>query len=121
MAAGFLLLLSRRFCRNMVCRSAQATHFKKWRVSRLRTGGDTWNAVSRISAVGEKASFGLRGEYRSVEDLKGAFFEVKCNYGILANAEGVDSSGHWRQDNSGQIHPLDSAEAREVAVTEAPA
>lgn len=85
---------------------------------RLATGGTTWDEVSRISALGEKRSFGLRGEYRSVEDLRNGFFHVKCDYEIFANAEGFDASGRWRQDNSGRIHPLDSVEAKEVALTE---
>jgi len=83
------------------------------------TGGAAWDTVSRISATGEKTSFGLRGTYRSVEDLTHGFFEVKCDYKIFVNEEGFDSAGRWRQDNSGQIHPLDSMEAKEVAVTEA--
>lgn len=86
---------------------------------KLASGGAAWDEVSRISAVGEKKSFGLRGEYRSVEDLRDGFFYVKCDYEIFANAEGLDASGRWRQDNSGQIHALDSMEAKEVAVTEA--
>ena len=85
---------------------------------KLAIGGAAWDKVSRISAVGEKESFGLRGQYRSVEDLRNGFFHVKCDYQVFANAEGFDASGRWRQDNSGRIHPLDSVEAKEVALTE---
>jgi Aspartyl protease len=83
------------------------------------TGGAAWDSVSRITAVGDKTSFGLHGKYRSLENLSDGFFTVTADYGIFTNAEGLDSTGRWRQDNSGQIHRLDSEEAKEVAITEA--
>src|SRR5439155_16469723 len=46
-------------------------------------------------------------------------FARRSDYGLLANAEGLDEAGRWRMDNSGAVHPLDSDEARTVAVTEA--
>ena len=45
-------------------------------------------------------------------------FERRADYRIFQNAEGMDEVGRWRQDNSGGVHPLDSSEALQVAVTE---
>lgn len=81
-------------------------------------GGAQWDVIAVISAEGEKTSFGLTGKFHLVEDLRSGAFEASCDYGIFPNAEGMDRLGRWRQDNSGQVHPLDSREAQEVAVTE---
>lgn len=83
------------------------------------SGGERWDGVKTLSAVGEKTSFGLSGPYRSAEDLAAGRFARRADYGLFANGEGLDEAGRWRMDNSGWIHPLDSGEARTVAVTEA--
>jgi hypothetical protein len=83
------------------------------------TGGVRWDGVGVVSAVGEKASFGLAGPYRSSEDLLSGHFSRRADYPLFSNAEGLDQAGRWRMDDSGGVHPLDSEEARTVAVTEA--
>jgi hypothetical protein len=83
------------------------------------SGGQRWDSVKTISAVGEKTSFGLTGPYRSVEDLAAGRFVRRADYGLFANGEGLDEAGRWRMDNSGRVHPRDSGEARTVAATEA--
>jgi hypothetical protein len=83
------------------------------------TGGVAWDRVAMIGATGEKTSFGLKGPYSSSEDLATGRFARRSDYGLHANAEGLDEAGRWRMDNSGAVHPLDSDEARTVAVTEA--
>jgi hypothetical protein len=82
------------------------------------TGGARWDEVQALSAVGEKTSFGLTGPYRSAEDLATGRFARGADYGLFRNAEGLDEGGRWRMDNSGVAHPLDSDEARTVAVTD---
>jgi hypothetical protein len=86
---------------------------------RAATGGAAWDRVRALSAVGKKTSFGLTGPYRSTEDLVSGRFARRSDYGLLANAEGLDEAGRWRMDNSGAVHSLDSNEARTVAATEA--
>jgi len=86
---------------------------------RAATGGARWDGVAAISAIGEKTSFGLKGPYRASEDLATGRFLRGADYGLLSNAEGLDAAGRWRMDNSGRVHPLDSEQARAVAVTEA--
>ncbi|MFZ0797336.1 MAG: pepsin/retropepsin-like aspartic protease family protein, partial [Terriglobales bacterium] len=82
------------------------------------TGGQKWDAITLIAGEGEKTSFGLTGKFHIVEEPGTGFFEARANYGLFGNGEGFDRLGRWRQDNSGGIHPLDSDEANEVAVSE---
>lgn len=81
-------------------------------------GGRKWDSVTTLNGDGEKTSFGLMGKFHLQEDLMTGSFEASADYGLFANAEGLDRAGRWRQDNSGQVHPLDSPEAQEVAVSE---
>jgi len=83
------------------------------------SGGAAWDAGGAIVAEGRKTSFGLSGPYEAVEDLGSGRFVRRADYGLMRNAEGLDGEGRWRMDNSGAVHPLDSGEARAVAVTEA--
>jgi Aspartyl protease len=82
------------------------------------TGGHKWDLVTVLTADGEKTSFGLTGKFHLAEELTTGFFDARADYGLFANGEGLDRYGRWRQDNSGQVHPLDSEEAQEVAVSE---
>jgi hypothetical protein len=86
---------------------------------RQASGGVAWDTTEAIVATGTKQSFGLSGRYSSIETLGAGFFKRSADYGLLRNAEGLDSSGRWRMENSGGLHPLDSDEARTVARTEA--
>jgi hypothetical protein len=89
------------------------------RAYREASGGEAWGQTEAIVSTGTKQSFGLSGAYVSIETLGRGFFKRGADYGIIHNAEGLDSSGRWRMDNSGGLHPLDSDEARAVARTEA--
>jgi len=86
---------------------------------RRAAGGARWDAGAALVAEGEKTSFGLTGEFRSIEDLRTGHFRRDGSYPLFANAEGLDGVGRWRLDDSGKVHPLDSDEARTVAVSEA--
>lgn len=83
------------------------------------TGGARWDAIGALVAEGEKTSFGLTGTFRSIEELRTGYFRRDGSYPLFANAEGLDGEGRWRLDDSGKVHPLDSDEARTVAVSEA--
>ena len=83
------------------------------------SGGQAWNSADVIVGTGKKQSFGLEGSFTSVELVRNGRFMRLADYGILRNAEGLDSSGRWRMDNSSGIHPLDSSEASAVTRTEA--
>jgi hypothetical protein len=83
------------------------------------SGGAAWDRPGEILAEGRKTSFGLEGTYAASEDLASGRFARRADYGLFANAEGLDADGRWRMDNSGGVHPLDSDEAVEVARAEA--
>lgn len=89
-------------------------------IQRMKTasGGPRWNSVTSIAAEGVKVSFGLTGRFRVADQLVTGFFERRADYRLFANAEGLDRAGRWREDNSGQVHPLDSEEAAAVAASE---
>jgi predicted aspartyl protease len=86
---------------------------------RSAAGGEVWNSIREIQGEGSKVSFGLTGDFHSTEQIETGFFSREAKYSLFSNAEGLDSNGRWRLDNSGQIHNLDSAEAKAVAVSEA--
>jgi len=81
-------------------------------------GGSKWDAVTTLTGMGEKTSFGLTGKFRMQVSLVTGSYQADADYGLFANADGVDRVGRWRQDNSGQVHPLDSPEGQAVAVSE---
>ncbi len=41
---------------------------------------------------------------------------IRCP--VFTTAQGIDSRGAWRQDRSGQVHSLDSPEAKKLAITD---
>ena len=84
----------------------------------VAAGGSKWDAVTTLTGVGEKTSFGLTGKFHMQVSLVTGSYEAGADYGSFANADGVDQAGRWRQDNSGQVHPLDSPEGQAVAVSE---
>lgn len=81
-------------------------------------GGSKWDAITTLTGMGEKNSFGLTGKFRMQVSLVTGSYQAGADYGLFANADGVDRVGRWRQDNSGQVHPLDSPEGQAVAVSE---
>ena len=86
---------------------------------RLAMGGGAWSTAGTLRAEGRKTSFGLDGRYEATESLRDGRFVRRADYGLMANAEGLDGAGRWRMDNSGGVHPLDSLEAQAAAVSEA--
>lgn len=88
------------------------------REAKEAVGGNRWDAIQEIDSEGEKTSLGLSGHFRSQDQFATGFFTHQATYSIFSNAEGFDRAGRWRMDNSGQIHALDSEEARTVALSE---
>lgn len=71
-----------------------------------------------IDAEGSQEADGLKGSWHQTVDLRSGHFAAHMRNDVFAVAEGYDDAGRWRQDNTGLIHPLDSAEARTVAASE---
>jgi len=86
--------------------------------AKISAGGERWDAIKEIEAEGQTTSFGLTGTLRMTDQLETGFFAHEATYSIFSNGEGLDRRGRWRLDNSGQIHPLNSDEAKKVALSE---
>ncbi|RDI97228.1 PDZ domain-containing protein [Dyella solisilvae] len=81
-------------------------------------GGERWSGVGAIAVEGRESSDGLEGPWQSTVDLRNAHYLTRARNDLFATAEGGDAQGHWRQDISGLIHPLDSDEAKTTAISE---
>jgi len=116
----FLLVSSTRVLAASLPRHASPAETARLIIDETKAaaGGDRWDAVQEIDGEGEKTSFGLSGGFRTRGQLTTGFFTHEAKYSIFSNAEGLDRNGRWRLDNSGQIHPLNSDEAKTVALSE---
>lgn len=90
-------------------------------LTQLRTahGANALATHASVSATGYETIDGLRGDWQSSVELHGHRYATRSRNHIFPSAEGMDTHGRWRVDMSGQVHPLDSDEARHVGVTEA--
>lgn len=74
--------------------------------------------TTAIADTGTLRSDGLTGEEHDLVDLHDGRQRSTYRFPVYASADGIDAHGAWRQDRSGQVHPLDSAEANTLAVTD---
>ncbi|EIM02729.1 signaling protein [Rhodanobacter thiooxydans] len=81
-------------------------------------GGARWNAIGALIADGQETGEGLSGPVHAAVDLRTGHFAIRARNPMYPRADGLDAQGRWHQDRSGLIHPLDSAEARAMAITE---
>ncbi|TFW15871.1 hypothetical protein E4L96_17325 [Massilia arenosa] len=79
----------------------------------------SWERVRFLRAEGEQSGEGLTGKVSWLVDRASGQFKRSADVGDYRAAEGMDAQGRWRQDGSGGWHPLDSDEAKAVAVSEA--
>lgn len=81
-------------------------------------GGEHWSSVSALTAEGQETSDGLSGPWQGTFNRRNGHYVTHARNDVFATAEGADAQGHWRQDQSGLIHPLDSDEANTAAISE---
>ena len=81
-------------------------------------GAARWNEVAALQATGKETSDGLTGPWQATVDLRTGQYATRARNEVFGSAGGIDARGQWREDATGLIHPLDSDEARTVAVTE---
>jgi hypothetical protein len=74
--------------------------------------------IAAIADDGSVQSEGLSGDQHDVVDLHDGRQRTTSRFPIYASASGIDTHGAWRQDRSGQVHPLNSPEAETLAVTD---
>ncbi|MBV8659324.1 MAG: aspartyl protease family protein [Burkholderiales bacterium] len=86
--------------------------------ARSAAGGHYWRAVMTLSASGHIETAGLAGRWDRQEDVLTGRVREASDLGVSTSAEGDDGHGRWRQDPSGGVHPLNSAFAQQVTVTQ---
>jgi predicted aspartyl protease len=86
---------------------------------RAAAGGDAWDRLAALQAVGRIQTSGLHGAWQEIDDLRGGRFRIAVDVGVFRTSEGFDGRERWRQDPSGGVHPLDAAFARSNRVTDA--
>ncbi|MGE7138826.1 aspartyl protease family protein [Luteibacter sp. NPDC031894] len=78
----------------------------------------TWQGRSAFAAEGKQESEGFVSDWRETVDRRSGAWRVSVSHPIRSYADGADAKGRWHQDISGGVHPFDSREAQQVAVTE---
>jgi hypothetical protein len=83
------------------------------------TGGrDKWRRIEGVAAEGSEIEDGFTCRVHTIVDLRNGDWRRSVRCPMYASAAGVDAKGAWREDRSGWVHPLDSPEARKLAVTD---
>ena len=86
--------------------------------SSAASGGARLKQSGALTLTGRATRFGLSGRYSEVDEFRSGWFRLEVDYGVSSAAEGFNSRGRWRMDASRRAHPLDSIEAKTVAITE---
>lgn len=81
-------------------------------------GGARWNQAAALQAQGKETSDDLTGPWQLTVDLRNGQYVERMRNEVFGAAQGRDANGHWREDITGLVHPLDSDEARAVGATE---
>lgn len=81
-------------------------------------GGTHWQHVAAVSSDGKIRSDGIDGKIHTLVDPRNGDRRAQQDFPVYTYADGIDARGAWRQDRSGQVHPLDSPEADTLTVTD---
>ena len=98
--------------------AAEAAGTAIFEQAREAAGGDAWSRVRSIVAEGTIDSQGMKGTYREVVDLATPRFMRREDYGIVRYDQVWSRFDHWRQNNRGGIHALDSDFGQRSALTD---
>jgi len=85
--------------------------------ARAASPESSWKQI--LTARGHIDTSGLSGSWTRTEDLQNGRYVVAADLGVMRTAEGDDGHGHWRQDPSGGVHPLNAAFSQAAARTDA--
>ncbi|UPG95005.1 aspartyl protease family protein [Luteibacter aegosomatissinici] len=72
-----------------------------------------------LDARGTLSSEGLDSAWHETIDPVSGAWRIDVTHPARSYADGADAAGRWHRDMSGGVHPLDSDEAKAVAITEA--
>jgi hypothetical protein len=81
-------------------------------------GRDEWGRIEGVAADGSEIEDGFTCRVHTVVDLRNGDWRRSVRCPMFASAAGIGAKGAWREDRSGWVHPLDSPEARKLAVTD---
>ena len=81
-------------------------------------GAQALRRHAAIDAEGSQQADGLQGSWHQTVDLRHGYYATRTRNDVFAVADGYDTNGRWRQDNTGLVHPLNSPEAVTVAASE---
>jgi hypothetical protein len=88
--------------------------------ARAAAGGTAWRGVVRLTAQGRATESSLPGSGTLDADLVRGRHAERFDLAVVGKIATVyDGTTVWQQDFSGGVHPIDSAFARALAVTDA--
>ena len=86
---------------------------------RQAAGGAAWDGLAALSIEADETNSGMKGRWTATEDLKLGQERQASDFGFIRTQEVWSDHGHWRQDISGGVHPIDSDFAKQLAATDA--
>ncbi|HEX4505368.1 MAG TPA: aspartyl protease family protein [Alphaproteobacteria bacterium] len=86
---------------------------------RQAAGGAAWDGLAALSIEANETSSSMKGRWTATEDLKLGQEHQASDFGFIRTQEVWSDRGHWRQDISGGVHPIDSDFAKQLAATDA--
>lgn len=110
-----LLLLAGLLLPALACAQDADTLLRQLRQAH---GADAFARHAALMADGRATVDGLDSSWHQAVDLHTGHYATQARNAVFVVGDGDDAQGRWHQDNSALVHPLDSTEARVVAVTE---
>jgi predicted aspartyl protease len=86
--------------------------------AREAAGGKAWDKISALSYQGADNSSGMAGQSSYVDDVKTGRSVSNSDFQVVRFKEVWDDAQHWRQDQSGGVHRLDSEFAQQATITD---
>jgi hypothetical protein len=87
--------------------------------ARRAAGGDAWESIRTLHAVGKIEAGGLSGPWDSWTDAATGRYADRFDLGPASFAQGFDGKSAWSADTSGQARVDDSPDARQESADEA--
>ena len=109
---GLLLLILPARCWASTAGDALLAH------AREAAGGKAWDKINALSYQGSDNSSGMAGQSSYVDDVKTGRAVADSDFQVVRYKEVWDGAQHWRQDQSGGVHRLDSEFAQQATITD---
>jgi predicted aspartyl protease len=86
--------------------------------AREAAGGKAWDKINALSYQGADNSSGMAGQTSDVDDVRTGRALSDSDFEVVRYKEVWDGAQHWRQDQSGGVHRLDSEFAQQATITD---